>query len=127
MTKSQINVFSRSLEKCRHELENGNRNREALTIETASDDLDRVQYASARDSAMETLERTSGRLREVRHALRRIQAGTFGICGGCDEPINPRRLAALPWAFYCVVCQESADREQQPGRIEFHESLLMTA
>ena len=55
--------------------------------------------ASDRDYAMSNLERNSNRLREVRTALRRIDAGTFGICVDCERNINPARLAAGPVGF----------------------------
>ena len=45
-------------------------------------------------------------LREVEEALMRIQDGAYGICQECDEPISPKRLQALPWAKFCVRCQE---------------------
>ena len=45
-------------------------------------------------------------LREVEEALMRVKEGTFGICQECDEPISPKRLQALPWAKFCVRCQE---------------------
>ena len=101
------------------ELGNSNGIREGLAIGTSSDELDRTQDASDRDYAMSSLERNSDRLREVRSALRRIESGTFGICGGCDENINPKRLSAIPWAPFCIVCQEAADREQadQPSLV----------
>jgi DnaK suppressor protein len=45
-------------------------------------------------------------LREVEEALTRIQEGAYGICQECEEPISPKRLQALPWAKFCVRCQE---------------------
>ena len=45
-------------------------------------------------------------LREVQAALRRVQQGTYGVCAACDEPISAKRLEAVPWAKYCVACQE---------------------
>ena len=45
-------------------------------------------------------------LREVEEALRRAKDGTYGICQECEEPISPKRLQALPWAKFCVRCQE---------------------
>lgn len=45
-------------------------------------------------------------LREVSAALRRVQEGTYGTCPECDEPISAKRLEALPWARFCVKCQE---------------------
>lgn len=48
-------------------------------------------------------------LRELRSALDRIDAGTFGLCLDCEEEISRNRLAAAPWAPYCIGCQEMAD------------------
>src|SRR5664279_671517 len=45
-------------------------------------------------------------LREVADALHRIDAGSYGICPECEEPISAKRLEAVPWARYCVTCQE---------------------
>jgi RNA polymerase-binding transcription factor DksA len=35
--------------------------------------------------------------------------GTYGICQECEEPIRQKRLEAVPWAKYCIKCQESSD------------------
>lgn len=45
-------------------------------------------------------------LRLMDEALDRLQTGDFGICMRCEEPISPKRLAIVPWAKYCVRCQE---------------------
>jgi DnaK suppressor protein len=127
MTKTELQAFRRALENRQTELENGNRNREALAIETSPDELDRILYASERDMAIGNFERVSNWLLEVRTALRRIDTGTFGICAGCEENINPKRLAAVPWASSCIVCQEAADREQKTPWNEIETSLVMAA
>ncbi len=46
-------------------------------------------------------------LREIADALHRIQTGAYGTCMECEEPISPKRLDAVPWARYCVACQEA--------------------
>ena len=46
-------------------------------------------------------------LREVEDALRRIAGATFGVCAECEEPISAKRLDAVPWAKFCVRCQEA--------------------
>ena len=45
-------------------------------------------------------------LRQIQEALDRLQLGEFGMCLSCAEAIPPKRLQALPWAKYCVKCQE---------------------
>jgi DnaK suppressor protein len=56
-------------------------------------------------------------LRMIEAALDRLNSGDYGICLACEEPIPAKRLKALPWARYCVGCQESigADSEDQDG------------
>ncbi len=45
-------------------------------------------------------------LREISDALVRLDQGQYGICLECEEPISTKRLDAVPWARYCVSCQE---------------------
>ena len=127
MTKAELNAFRRALENRQAELGNANSNREALAMQPSPDELDRIQLASERDMAISNLERDSSRLLEVRAALRRIDAGTFGSCVECEVTINPKRLAAIPWASSCIVCQEAADREQKTPWKEIDTSLVMAA
>jgi DnaK suppressor protein len=116
MTTIGLKRFQSALENRQLELRSGNRNREALALDTSADVLDRIQHASDRDYAMSNLERNSSQSREVQTALGRITAGTFGICDGCGESIHPKRLAAVPWASCCIACQEAVDRGQEAPR-----------
>src|ERR1039457_2322702 len=45
-------------------------------------------------------------LREVSDALHRVDHAHYGICMEWEEPISAKRLEAVPWARYCVTCQE---------------------
>ncbi len=47
-----------------------------------------------------------GQLRLIDEALDRLSSGDYGVCLSCEEPIPAKRLTALPWARYCVPCQE---------------------
>ena len=46
-------------------------------------------------------------LRLVDEALDRLKSGDYGTCLNCEGPIPVKRLRAIPWARYCVACQES--------------------
>jgi DnaK suppressor protein len=127
MTKTELHNFQRTLESRRTELEGGSSKREALAIDTSPEELDRIQCASERDWAMGILERDSKRLREVRAALLRLEAKTFGICVDCEEEIHPKRLAAVPWAALCIVCQEAADAGQGTSENEIDSEMLTAA
>ena len=50
-------------------------------------------------------------LRLVNEALDRLRSGDYGVCLSCEEPIPDKRLAVIPWARYCVHCQENAGAE----------------
>jgi RNA polymerase-binding protein DksA len=53
-----------------------------------------------------TLEkRIRAQLAEVEHALRKFEDGTYGLCDGCGQPIDPARLEALPQANLCLPCK----------------------
>ncbi len=54
-------------------------------------------------------------LRMVEEALDRLEAGDYGTCLACDEPIAEKRLQALPWARYCVKCEEEMRQEAVVG------------
>jgi DnaK suppressor protein len=45
-------------------------------------------------------------LGEVEAALARIEQGTYGICTNCGQPIDEKRLEAIPWAALCITCEE---------------------
>jgi RNA polymerase-binding transcription factor len=45
-------------------------------------------------------------------ALLRIKEGTYGICERCGQPIDERRLEALPTARYCAACQAAIEQAQ---------------
>ncbi len=115
MTKSEINRFKAILEERLAELAKVLRNREGIAIEKSPDALDEVQHAAERELAIRNLDRESQLLRQVKGALRRIQDGSYGVCLNCEEPINQKRLSAVPWTAHCVRCQEMADRSAEMG------------
>jgi DnaK suppressor protein len=127
MTKTELDAFQTILENRQTELKGRNSSRGALAVERTSDELDRIQDSQERELAISTLEGNSTFLREVRDALSRIRTNTFGICVECEEAINPKRLAAIPWASTCIVCQEAADREHGAPWSEAVEFVTMAA
>jgi DnaK suppressor protein len=128
MTKTELNKFKQILETKQAELARVLRNREAIAIEKSPDALDEVQHAAERELAIRNLDRESGLLRQVRSALRRMDEGTFGVCLHCEEDINPKRLAAVPWTQFCIRCQEVADRMADQGEeVEGFEEILSHA
>ena len=117
MFETELNRFRAVLTARVAELERLTRNRDGITVERSADQLDEIQAASQRALAVCNLDREFNHLRDARAALRRIEEGDFGTCQACDEDIHPKRLAAVPWATFCIQCQEAADgniKEMRP-------------
>src|ERR1035437_380723 len=79
----------------------------------------RVAHGAQTAAASEVSESQRGqqlREREELHlaliegALKRMDAGLFGLCQNCGQPIAPERLEALAWAQDCIVCHSARRR-----------------
>jgi len=73
------------------------------------DPTDLASDSFSQEFSLELLQRDEGTLIEIRKALARIEAGTFGRCEFCARWIPRRRLAALPHARLCVDCQRTEE------------------
>ncbi len=51
-------------------------------------------------------ENESRQLALIDEALLRIEDEEYGVCQNCEKEINPKRLAAIAWARYCLNCQQ---------------------
>jgi DnaK suppressor protein len=103
------------LETKRRELLTGSSDREEILIENAAEDFDRLQQQMNREVAIRNLDRESKLLKEVQAALNRVDEGTYGVCLRCEEEIPEKRMKAVPWAAYCVPCQEAIERQRAAG------------
>ena len=63
-----------------------------------------------RSKDLSILQGITASLREVDHAIQRIEAGTYGFCEACGRPIGESRLDALPSARFCRDDQARAER-----------------
>jgi len=48
-------------------------------------------------------------LKALDETLERIRRGEFGQCAECGSDIEPKRLEVIPWARYCVRCQQARE------------------
>ena len=96
------------------ELSQASVSKDEIAIEQNAEMLDAIQQTADREIALDSLSRNWRTAALVSQALQRIEKGVFGICVECEEPIMEKRLKALPWAKYCITCQERADRAGGP-------------
>jgi DnaK suppressor protein len=88
------------------------RDRDAIAVEATSDEMELMQGQMSAHITMFAFGHRASVLKSVRDALDRLEADLYGVCIQCEAPISEKRLAALPWAPYCVSCQEQVDARQ---------------
>ena len=112
MYESELSDFRNLLEMKRDDLLSTFSHRDDIVIEATADEMDRLQQQVSREVAIRNLDNTSKLLKSIQAALDRMEDEIYGVCLRCEEPIAERRLKAIPWASYCVSCQEAIDRER---------------
>lgn len=74
--------------------------------EGAEDLVDLANRSFSQDLLLALSDGERELVRQIDEALTRFDSGTFGVCDYCEEPIAVPRLKAVPWARYCIDCQE---------------------
>jgi DnaK suppressor protein len=123
MTRIETERLTRQLRTKQMQLSRSLHKRDDIVIEKASDALDQVQLMGDRELAIRNLDRDSSALRQIHRALSRIANGTYGVCLNCEEDISQKRMAAVPWAAFCIKCQEKVDLRE----IETDETIELLA
>jgi RNA polymerase-binding transcription factor DksA len=82
-----------------------------IAVERNADMMDEIQQTADRDLTLATHALSWKTSVAIHAALDHVAAGSFGICLSCEEPINARRLNALPWAGQCIACQQRDENE----------------
>jgi DnaK suppressor protein len=114
MTTLDLKTLEATLNGRARELLRSLAERTQIAIERSADAFDASLLATERESSAQTLEQESRFLRQVEAARERLSDGSFGICPACEEEIAPKRLLAIPWAIYCVSCQQKAEAGEIP-------------
>jgi DnaK suppressor protein len=78
--------------------------------EAEADVVDRASRSYEKELTFLTSAQRQERLQKVQQALRTLETGEYGLCIGCGGEINLKRLEAVPWAQYCIECQQKLER-----------------
>jgi DnaK suppressor protein len=101
--------------------------RSRATTEEAAPDigdiLDSVSMERTRELDLILTDREKRKLKQIDDALDRIEDKTYGFCEDCGVKIPKARLRVMPFAKYCVECQEKQEREEKYLREEPGEGL----
>jgi len=86
-----------------HAAEMSSRERDS---EATQDPADMAANAYNKELMVSMSENDRKLLLLIDEALERIEDGEYGECVRCGNPIPERRLEAIPWAKYCLSCQD---------------------
>lgn len=89
-----------------HDLEVGQSN----GSDGADDLVDRANNAYNREFMLALSGTERDLLRDIDKALERLDQGIHGVCEPCGRAVPTARLKAVPWARYCIDCQERVEQ-----------------
>jgi DnaK suppressor protein len=79
---------------------------------TRGDSLDIASSSRDREITFMLKSRELDELRAIEDAIERIERDDYGICASCEDPIEIKRLEAIPWARFCRSCQEEMENRK---------------
>jgi DnaK suppressor protein len=88
------------------------RNQGDDTAGSPGDEMDIARSLTDVETNASLIERAEDRLKAIDDAIVRLNRGRYGICEQCENDIAVERLKVLPFAIYCVDCQQ----ERAPQR-----------
>jgi DnaK suppressor protein len=108
MTTSNFAKIKKQLESKLAELEERAERIENRLSDPGSPDWEENAALHANDEVLNALNDLTDRdISEIKLALTRIDAGTYGKCIQCDQPIAEARLNALPFTTQCIACAQA--------------------
>ena len=114
MTGRELQVLRRRLEQKSKDRTQLHRGTNLLARERSTDYLDDAQAEVDSGLAVCVINEDWKVKNAVRSALDQMRSGKYGTCEWCHEPIQSKRLSAVPWATRCARCQtlhEAAEDE----------------
>jgi DnaK suppressor protein len=119
MSKKEMEKYRRLLEDKKLSLSSDlakTRSAEEETTEESTQDIaDKAVSSYTREFLYSLTDGERSTLLQIDDALERIDDGTYGLCINCGQPMAEKRLTAVPWAPYCIDCQELAEKGMLPN------------
>ena len=85
-------------------------------VDTALDNGDWSVVDLSEDISLRQLSTHRETLLKIDEAVRKMKEGTYGKCEDCGEDISVERLKVLPFAIYCIDCQEKREQIEELER-----------
>ena len=116
MDQKKIKLFREKLQEKKEEIletftKNKNYGKEA-DGEPSQDIADKAANSYTKEFLFSLSNSERQLLQQVDDALTRIEDRQYGVCASCEDPMNLKRLQAVPWATLCISCQEKQELGQ---------------
>ena len=85
--------------------------RETTYEESVPDPSDQASASTMEDLNISLQNNEHDEYTSLVKTLAMIDAGTYGICTDCNQPISEKRLQLYPHATRCLACQELAEEQ----------------
>jgi DnaK suppressor protein len=85
----------------------------ALDPNEMPDEIDQASAEYEQSFIFRIRDREKYYLSKVQKALAKIEAGTFGVCEACEEPVAVKRMEARPVTTLCIRCKEEQEMEER--------------
>ncbi|MFZ5906525.1 MAG: TraR/DksA C4-type zinc finger protein [Nitrospirota bacterium] len=118
LRRSLLRKREEILQEAREEISKYIKGETRQLVDTALDDGDWSVVDLSEDISLRRLGVHRENLQKIDEALRKFNEGTYGICEDCGDEISEQRLKILPFAIYCIDCQERRERFQEMERRE---------
>lgn len=119
MKAAELKKLRSQLEEKRRELVDAYRRSQEAQRQPGDEGLldlaDRATEHYAKEFQYSLSDKDRELVRHVEEALQRMEEGSYGECQECGEAIAERRLKAIPWAQYCLDCQEKREARERTG------------
>jgi len=119
MTKKDMEKYRRLLEEKKAvlsaEIAKTRSAEEETTEESTQDIADKAVSSYTREFLYSLTDGERSTLLLIDDALARIDVGTYGLCINCGTLMAEKRLNAVPWAPYCLDCQELSEKGMLPN------------
>jgi len=114
MTKKEMEKYRRLLEDKKAtlsaEIAKTRSAEEETTEESTQDIADKAVSSYTREFLYSLTDGERSTLLQIDDALARIDEGAYGQCLNCGQLMTEKRLNAVPWAPYCLDCQELSEK-----------------
>ena len=114
MTKKEMEKYRRLLDEKKAtlsaELAKTRSAEEETTEESTQDIADKAVSSYTREFLYSLTDGERSTLLQIDDALGRVEDGSYGLCLNCGSLMTEKRLNAVPWAPYCLDCQELSEK-----------------